>query len=458
MGVTAQRPGKTDLALDRYDLIVIGAGSAARDAARKASTRVRREGRPRRAHALGRLVSERRLQADEGVPRRRRAAPRPQHARSEARPRRARRARATSRAIHAWKESLKKPQEQLGRRAARPGLRDLRGNGDVRRRADDPRRRRGADVGADPVATGSRTAVPPIPGLDELDWIDHVSALELEELPESLLVARRRPGRARVRADLRALRLTRDDRRTTAPQIAPRSDADATDELRRRSRTRGSTSSRTRPSSASTATDGDRSRDGDALSTPSRCCSRRAASRTSRSSASTGSASSTTGAGSRSTSGMRTNVERHLGRRRRDRPPPVHADRAVPGAHRRRRHVRAERRTRRDYSILPTAIFTDPELGAVGLTEAGGARAWARRRDRDASARERHAVAVRRRAKHGLYKLVFERASRRVLGIHVVSRNASDIVQGFALALRARRRPSTTSRTCTTSIPRGARA
>src|SRR5436853_2025601 len=38
------------------------------------------------------------------------------------------------------------------------------------------------------VATGSRTAVPPIDGLDRVDWLDHISALELEELPGSLLV------------------------------------------------------------------------------------------------------------------------------------------------------------------------------------------------------------------------------------------------------------------------------
>ena len=38
------------------------------------------------------------------------------------------------------------------------------------------------------IATGSRTAVPPIEGIDEIDWIDHVSALELTELPESMLV------------------------------------------------------------------------------------------------------------------------------------------------------------------------------------------------------------------------------------------------------------------------------
>ena len=38
------------------------------------------------------------------------------------------------------------------------------------------------------IATGSRTAVPPIEGIENVEWIDHVSALELTELPESLLV------------------------------------------------------------------------------------------------------------------------------------------------------------------------------------------------------------------------------------------------------------------------------
>jgi dihydrolipoamide dehydrogenase len=83
--------------------------------------------------------------------------------------------------------------------------------------------------------------------------------------------------------------------------------------------------------------------------------------------------------------------------------------------------------------VLPTSIFTDPELGSVGLTEE--------------QAREQgHDVGVGRNefvrrfsyvgAKHGLFKVVFDRASRMVLGLHVVSRNAGDIVQGLALGLR----------------------
>jgi mercuric reductase len=89
-----------------------------------------------------------------------------------------------------------------------------------------------------------------------------------------------------------------------------------------------------------------------------------------------------------------------------------------------------------DYSALPTAIFTDPELGQIGLTE---------QEARDAG----HAVdtvvyglenVLRAYYTHdepiGLYKLVFAADTRRVLGVHVVSRNAGDVVQGLASALR----------------------
>jgi pyruvate/2-oxoglutarate dehydrogenase complex dihydrolipoamide dehydrogenase (E3) component len=38
------------------------------------------------------------------------------------------------------------------------------------------------------IATGGRTAVPPVPGIEDVEWIDHVSALELTDVPESLLV------------------------------------------------------------------------------------------------------------------------------------------------------------------------------------------------------------------------------------------------------------------------------
>ena len=89
---------------------------------------------------------------------------------------------------------------------------------------------------------------------------------------------------------------------------------------------------------------------------------------------------------------------------------------------------------RADYDWLPTAIFTDPELAAIGLTEQEA-------RDARLDVEAIHDIKYVQRAsytntKHGLYKLVWERDSRRVLGLHVVTRNASDVVQGLALALK----------------------
>jgi pyruvate/2-oxoglutarate dehydrogenase complex dihydrolipoamide dehydrogenase (E3) component len=88
-----------------------------------------------------------------------------------------------------------------------------------------------------------------------------------------------------------------------------------------------------------------------------------------------------------------------------------------------------------DYSILPTAIFTDPELGAVGLTESEAAD-----EGYEVEVVKHPLPAVTRaqytRTKRGLYKIVFDRASRKVLGVHVVSRGASDIVGALAVALK----------------------
>ena len=39
-------------------------------------------------------------------------------------------------------------------------------------------------------------------------------------------------------------------------------------------------------------------------------------------------------------------------------------------------------------------------------------------------------------AEHGLFKIVFDRDDRKVLGLHVVSRSAGEIVQGLSLGLR----------------------
>jgi mercuric reductase len=91
--------------------------------------------------------------------------------------------------------------------------------------------------------------------------------------------------------------------------------------------------------------------------------------------------------------------------------------------------------TTADYSILPTAIFTEPELAGVGLTEQE-----AREQEVDHEVVVHDIKHVQRSSykeqKRGLYKIVYETGTRRVLGLHVVAPNGGDIVQGFSLGLR----------------------
>src|SRR5690349_8155886 len=91
-------------------------------------------------------------------------------------------------AVKARKDALKKPQERW--------VADLRAAGhDTYSGSAAFVDRRTVRVGDEVltadrilVATGSRTAIPPIEGIDGVDWLDHISALELEELPRSLLI------------------------------------------------------------------------------------------------------------------------------------------------------------------------------------------------------------------------------------------------------------------------------
>lgn len=91
---------------------------------------------------------------------------------------------------------------------------------------------------------------------------------------------------------------------------------------------------------------------------------------------------------------------------------------------------------RMDYEFIPTAVFTHPSVGTVGMTEAEARKALG-------------AVTIYRsdfRAlKHTLtggsertmMKLVVEATTDRVVGLHMVGAEAGEIVQGFAVAMKA---------------------
>ena len=88
-----------------------------------------------------------------------------------------------------------------------------------------------------------------------------------------------------------------------------------------------------------------------------------------------------------------------------------------------------------DYAGIPTAIFSNPNVGTVGLSEAK-----ARERAGDIDVYRTTFGPLRHQltgsGEQVLMKLVVDRKSECVLGVHMVGADAGEIIQGFAVALK----------------------
>ncbi|MEW5727132.1 MAG: glutathione-disulfide reductase [Pseudomonadota bacterium] len=88
-----------------------------------------------------------------------------------------------------------------------------------------------------------------------------------------------------------------------------------------------------------------------------------------------------------------------------------------------------------DYDNVPTAVFSNPPVGTVGLTEEE-----ARRRgaciDVYLSRFKPMRHTLSGRDERTLMKMIVDRASDRVLGVHMVGPDAPEILQGFGVALK----------------------
>ena len=340
--------------------------------------------------------------------------------------------------IREWKESLKKPQEQWVRDLEESGLTTVSGQatftGPHTLRVGD------CELSADRflVATGSRTAVPPIEGIEEIDWLDHVSALDLTEVPRSLLVV----GAGAVGLEF-GQAFSRFGSQVTivdaAERIAPLADADASATLAAALQAEGI------ELATSVFVQRVRQEGDEAVAT---IAPRDGADPYERRGQRVLLASGRVpnveeldleAVGVETTKSGIT-VDEHL----RTSTPGIWAAGDVtavaqftPIAQYQARVAVADMFGQdapvADYSVLPTSIFTDPELGGVGLTEE---QAREQGHEVEVASNERVKRFQFVGAEHGLFKLVFDRDSRKVLGIHVVSRSAGEIVQGLSLALR----------------------
>lgn len=294
------------------------------------------------------------------------------------------------------------------------------------------------------IATGSRTAVPPIPGMDEVPWIDHVGALELTEVPASMLVL----GGGAVGLELAQI-FSRFGSQVTVVQgddrIAARSDHEASAALRAALEAEG-----IRFATATFATavrpDGDTiaatltPRDGgdfeEVRASVLLVASGRAPNVEGLGLEEVGV--ETTRAGIVTDDRMRTSVEGiwAVG--------DVVAGLDLTPLGAEEGQVAAGSmfgdgsRSAPDPAFVPTSIFTDPEIASVGLGEEAARDAGfdVGTSTVPASSLMRSYYALPRDGTpHGLVKLVYERGSHRLLGIHAVVRGGGEIVQGWAVAL-----------------------
>ncbi len=422
---------------ERFDLIVIGGGSAARDAAGKAAREhgarvalVEKERwggscpnvacSPTKAYLVAAELTH-----DMNV-----LAPR---IGIETGPVRVDLAR-----VYAWKETIKKPQDVWASELMAQGFTTYMGTA----RFVDQHTLRVGEIELESdrilIASGSRTAVPPVEGIEEVGWIDHISALDLTEVPASLLVV----GGGAVGLEFGQV-FSRFGSKVTIvdalERIAPIADMEASAMLRMALEREGieivtsvfvKSVRRESGEVAATIAPRDGSDEYEVRVEQVMCASGRVPNIEEL---------------GLDGIGVETNkagivVDDHL----RTTVPGIWAAGDVnavaqftPVAQYQARIAVADMfgadAPAADYSVLPTSIFTDPELGSVGMTEE-----QAREQGLDVDVARNEYVKrfsfIGERA--GLFKVVYERGSRRVLGLHVLSRNAGDIVQGFSLGLR----------------------
>jgi pyruvate/2-oxoglutarate dehydrogenase complex dihydrolipoamide dehydrogenase (E3) component len=291
------------------------------------------------------------------------------------------------------------------------------------------------------IATGSRTAIPPVRGIDDVDWLDHVSALELTELPRSMAVL----GAGAVGLEF-AQAFARFGTKVTlvegAPRIAPLADADTAAEVHAALVDEGLAIA-TNTFATAVERDGDElvltlaPRDGSAERTVRVEKLLLASGRVpnvealeldrvgvehSRGGIAVAEHMRTSADGIWAAGDVTATIQLT----------PIAGYQAQVAVD----DMFGEGTRVADYSALPTAIFTDPELAGVGFTEA-----QAREQGFEVETASYDAKALIRPyyvddAPHGLLKLVYERGSRRLLGLHAAVRGGSELLQGYGLALR----------------------
>ena len=90
-----------------------------------------------------------------------------------------------------------------------------------------------------------------------------------------------------------------------------------------------------------------------------------------------------------------------------------------------------------DYDNIPTAVFSQPSIGTVGLTEAQAVAKYPADIDVYKADFKPMKNTLSGSSERTLMKLLVVRSTDKVVGIHMVGPDAGEIIQGFAVAIRA---------------------
>lgn len=89
-----------------------------------------------------------------------------------------------------------------------------------------------------------------------------------------------------------------------------------------------------------------------------------------------------------------------------------------------------------DYRAIPTAVFSNPPIASVGLTEAEGRAQFGEIAVYKSDFRAMKNVLAGRHER-ALYKMVVDAATDRVLGLHLIGPDSAEILQAAAIAVKA---------------------
>ncbi|MBY5531818.1 glutathione-disulfide reductase [Rhizobium leguminosarum] len=92
--------------------------------------------------------------------------------------------------------------------------------------------------------------------------------------------------------------------------------------------------------------------------------------------------------------------------------------------------------TRPDYELIPTAVFSQPEIGTVGLSEEEAGKRYSELEVYRAQFRPLKAT-LSGRAERMVMKLIVDAASRKVVGAHILGHDAGEMAQLLGITLKA---------------------